>query len=120
MAIVTTIVPFLIVSRTKIVSSLKAGVGVVKFSGVNLQKSLLGLQLITSILILVTLYVFLLQSQFAVNADYGFEAEDLWFIDLKDMNGELLQNEVESTSIAKRTSLVSDVFGFMLYQPPIV
>ena len=113
LAIITGIIPFFVLSKINIIGSLKANVSNLKISGLSFQQTLLAFQLSCSLVTLIVLFVFVSQSNYAVDADYGFNAEKLWSIDLKGTKGELIENKIAAIANVEGTSLTSDYFGRM-------
>lgn len=112
LALLTGVVPYLIVSRGKPAQTLKDSSGL-RLSGFNLQRVLLSVQLTTSLVAGIVLLVMLAQSRFSANADYGFDAENLWVVDLQGRDGLLLKNAASQIAGVERTGLVSNLFGYM-------
>lgn len=112
-AFATAVVPFLLIKRISIVDSLKTAIGGLKVAGFNILHALLGLQLCFSLVVLIVLYVFVSQSKFAVNADYGFNADNVWSIELEGTNATLIENKLSTLVDIQYTSVSSGYFGRM-------
>ncbi len=107
------LIPSFFVAGLKITTSLTVNARSVKVLGAGFQKILLVLQICSSIIVSIVLFVFISQSNFMRDSNYGFQMHDLLSLDLQGNKGEILKIEMERLAEIKSTSLTSDNFGMM-------
>ncbi len=106
--IITGFFPSLYMSSVKALTALK-GLSVPKMSKIGLRKSLIVVQLVISIVLIISSSLVYRQIDFMIHRDYGFVKDNIVNIDLQGQDFELLKNELEQLSFVKQVSGANNI-----------
>ncbi len=100
--------PALYMASVKILSALK-GVNVPKMSKIGLRKSLIVVQLVITIVLIISSSLVYRQIHFMMNKDYGFHKDNIVNIDLQGQDFDLLKAELDRLSFVQQVSGANNI-----------
>ncbi|MEQ9404040.1 MAG: ABC transporter permease [Cyclobacteriaceae bacterium] len=113
LGLITGIGPSLFLSKIDTISSLKGSLSGIRrkkktiLSYLTGKRTLLGVQFTLSIIMLVTILVLRDQANFLVNANYGFEDDQVFFVEIQGHDPEIIKNEFSSIAGVNNVSFTS-------------
>lgn len=112
LGLVTGIGPALYLSKFDVVTSLKGSLTKGpkrknRWYTFSSKKLLMGIQFSLSVFLIVTIFLLKDQANYMVRANYGFNEENVFYVELQSHDPEILRNEFEKYPGTDETSLVS-------------
>ena len=101
--------PALLLSSFEPIKVLNSLSGIKLFSKIGMRKALLVLQFTMSLIFIISTSLVYKQLNYMVNADYGFNKENIINVPLNDTNHELLKSELSKFSTIENIALASHV-----------
>lgn len=111
------LLPSLLLSKMRPVQVLKGLSQIKGFSGLTMRKILLTCQFVLSLFFIIFTTLMYRQVKYMVNANYGFDKENIVAVSLQDVPYKIFRNELSKSSHIVDVSATSDLIGRVNVRP---